>query len=92
MGKTRDFQNGKRPRPNLFPCGTEGISFRDSLAIGAAIRGHGTTLGEKRVGVGFNPIGDNTVSQIKRLAADFIDRVNAIGPDAFEDPVRGRAP
>ena len=56
------------------------------MAIGAAIREHDTTLGEKRVGIGFNPSGDSTVSQIKRLAADFIDRVNAIEPGAFEDP------
>ena len=55
-------------------------------AIGAAIREHDTTLGEKRVGIGFNPSGDNTVSQIKRLAADFIDKVYAIEPSAFEDP------
>ena len=44
------------------------------------------TLGEKRVGIDFNPSGDNTVAQIKRHAADFIDRVNAIDADAFEEP------
>ena len=69
-----------------FRAGQRVIDFAIRLAIGAAIREHDTTLGEKRVGIGFNPSGDNTVSQIKRLAADFIDRVNAIEPGAFEDP------
>ena len=44
------------------------------------------TLGEKRVGIGFNPSSDSTVAHIKRLAATFIDRVNAIDADTFEDP------
>ena len=34
---------------------------------------HVQTRGEFRVGIGFNPSGDERVSHIKRLAADFID-------------------
>ena len=71
---------------SCFRAGKRVIEFAIRLAIGAAIREHDTTLGEKRVGIGFSPSGDNTVSQIKRLAADFIDRVSAIEPAAFEDP------
>ena len=44
------------------------------------------TLGEKPVGIGFNPGGDTTVDQVKRLAADLIDRVNAIDPADCEEP------
>ena len=71
---------------SCFRVGERTLVFAIRLAIGVAIREHDTTLGEKRVGIGFNPSADNTVSQIKRLAADFIDRVNAIEPGAFEDP------
>ena len=85
-------QNGKSARVNRLPfwqgllcCALRfcGLRFHESAD---EIREHGTTLGEKRVGIGFNPSGDNAVAQIKRLAADFIDRVNAIEPGAFEDP------
>ena len=74
------------PVQSCYRVGQRVLDFAIRLAIGAAIRGHGTTLGAKRVGIGFNPSGDNTVSQIKRLAADFIDGVNAIEPSAFEEP------
>jgi len=33
------------------------------------------TLGEYRVGIDFNPSGDDRVNMIKRAAADFIDMV-----------------
>lgn len=36
------------------------------------------TLGEYRVGIGFNPSGDDTVSKIKRQAADLIDLIDSI--------------
>jgi hypothetical protein len=32
-----------------------------------------TTTGEYRVGIDFNPSGDKDVTEIKRLAAEFID-------------------
>ena len=38
------------------------------------------TKGEYRVGIDFNPGGRDDVNEIKRLAADFIDRIDAI-PD-----------
>jgi len=38
----------------------------------------GVTKGEYRVGIGFNPSGDDTVGKIKRAAADLIDTVNEI--------------
>jgi hypothetical protein len=36
------------------------------------------TLGEYRVGITFNPSGDETVNKIKRAAADLIDLVDSI--------------
>ena len=71
---------------SCFRAGQRVLDFAIRLAIGAAIREHGTTLAEKRLGIRFNPSGDNAVSQIKRLAADFIDKVNAVEPAAFQDP------
>lgn len=44
------------------------------------------TLGERRVGVDFNPGGNETVDAIKRTAAELIDLANAIDPAAFEEP------
>ena len=38
------------------------------------------TQGEYRVGIDFNPSGDDLVGQIKRQAADLIDLINRI-PD-----------
>lgn len=34
--------------------------------------------GEMRVGIAFNPSGNETVNQLKRLAADFIDAIERI--------------
>lgn len=36
------------------------------------------TTGEFRVGINFNPSGDDMVGQIKRAAADLIDLIEAI--------------
>lgn len=36
------------------------------------------SLGEFRVGIGFNPSGDDLVSKIKRQAADLIDLIDQI--------------
>ena len=36
------------------------------------------TKGEYRVGIGFNPYGDDMVSRIKRTAANFIDLIDEI--------------
>lgn len=36
--------------------------------------------GEDRVGIGFNPSGDDLVARIKRAAADFIDLIEEIPP------------
>lgn len=36
------------------------------------------TKGEYRVGINFNPSGDDTVGQIKRMAADLIDLIQGI--------------
>lgn len=46
-----------------------------------------TTKGEYRVGITFDPSGDNLVAQIKRQAADLIDLIESI-PDqhASEEP------
>lgn len=41
------------------------------------------TLGEYRVGINFNPSGDDEVGKIKRMAADMIDAVYAI-EDVFD--------
>lgn len=43
------------------------------------------TKGEYRVGINFNPSADDTVSRIKRLAADFIDLVEAIQVPVHQD-------
>jgi hypothetical protein len=37
-----------------------------------------TTLGEYRVGIDFNPSGDDMVGKIKRAAADLIDLIDSI--------------
>lgn len=39
------------------------------------------TKGEFRVGIDFNPSGEDTVGQIKRAAADLIDLVSQIPSD-----------
>jgi hypothetical protein len=36
------------------------------------------TLGEYRVGINFNPGGDEMVNKIKRAAADLIDLINRV--------------
>lgn len=38
------------------------------------------TKGEYRVGIDFNPSGDDLVGQIKRRAADLIDLIDTIAP------------
>ena len=43
------------------------------------------TKGEYRVGINFNPSGDDLVGQIKRQAADLIDLVGSIGDLYPED-------
>lgn len=45
------------------------------------------TKGEYRVGINFNPSGDDTVGQIKRKAADLIDLIDGI--PSSRDTVRG---
>lgn len=50
------------------------------------------TKGEYRVGIGFNPSGDDIVAQIKRAAADLIDLIEGV-PSDRDTPVgneRGR--
>jgi hypothetical protein len=42
------------------------------------------TKGEYRVGITFNPSNDDTVSKIKRLAADLIDLIETIPVDVEE--------
>ncbi len=42
------------------------------------------TRGESRVGIGFNPSGDDRVGRIKRMAADLIDEIEAIEPASAE--------
>ena len=44
------------------------------------------TKGEYRVGIAFNPSGDDLVTQIKRQAADLIDLIRSI-PDFSDAPV-----
>ena len=39
------------------------------------------TKGEYRVGISFNPSGDDLVTQIKRQAADLIDLIDTIPSD-----------
>jgi hypothetical protein len=46
-----------------------------------------TTKGEYRVGIGFNPSGDPVVQQVKRMAADLIDYIDAI-EDSGEGEIR----
>lgn len=41
------------------------------------------TLGENRVGIGFNPSGDELVDQIKRASADLIDLIDQISDVGF---------
>jgi len=43
------------------------------------------TKGEYRVGITFNPSGDDTVEQIKRMAADLIDLIETITTDGETD-------
>ena len=45
-----------------------------------------TTLGEYRVGISFNPGGNETVNKIKRAAADLIDLVDCIVSTASDSP------
>lgn len=48
------------------------------------------TKGEYRVGIDFNPSGDDLVGQIKRAAADLIDLIDTIPhPKPQADPVTG---
>jgi len=43
------------------------------------------TKGEYRVGITFNPSGDDTVGQIKRMAADLIDLIETVTTDGETD-------
>ena len=43
------------------------------------------TKGEYRVGISFNPSGDDMVGQIKRKAADLIDLIETITTDGETD-------
>lgn len=45
------------------------------------------TKGEYRVGIAFNPSGDDVVGKIKRASADLIDLIEAIDADSM-DPLR----
>lgn len=50
------------------------------------------TLGERRVGVDFNPSGDPAIDDIKRRAAGLIDAVDALpAPDGEAARVRAHA-
>lgn len=42
------------------------------------------TKGEYRVGIGFNPSGDDLVARIKRGAADLIDLIETIDVSALD--------
>ena len=44
------------------------------------------TLGERRVGVDFNPGGNAMVGAIKRKAAELIDLVNGLETTGFMEP------
>lgn len=44
------------------------------------------TRGEYRVGINFNPSGDDVVHKIKRMAADLIDLVSEITPPSGSTP------
>lgn len=46
--------------------------------------------GGYRVGIDFNPSGDDTVSQIKRAAADLINMIDAIPSDGPMDGEKTR--
>lgn len=41
------------------------------------------TKGEYRVGIDFNPSGDDMVGQIKRAAADLIDLIDSVPSDCI---------
>lgn len=43
------------------------------------------TKGEYRVGINFNPSNDDMVGQIKRLAADLIDKIESIPLPEMEE-------
>lgn len=49
------------------------------------------TKGEYRVGIDFNPSGDDMVGRIKRAAADLIDLVESIPDHAGAETVRLKA-
>jgi len=49
------------------------------------------TKGEYRVGISFNPSGDDQVGRIKRAAADLIDLIEAIKFPDFDDDLDGDA-
>lgn len=49
-----------------------------------------TTKGEYRVGIDFNPSGDDLVARIKRAAADLIDMVDGIDTTGPHDGERAR--
>jgi hypothetical protein len=42
------------------------------------------TKGEYKVGINFNPSGDDTVSKIKRAAADLIDLIETLPTEVVE--------
>lgn len=48
------------------------------------------TKGEYRVGVNFNPSGDDMVGQIKRKAADLIDLIEALPTALIADEMHHR--
>lgn len=48
------------------------------------------TLGEYRVGISFNPSGDDEVARIKRAAADLIDLIRGIPDGSDYAPERKR--
>lgn len=53
------------------------------------------TKGEYRVGINFNPAGDDTVGKIKRAAADLIDLIESItasdGGEQYNEVARLKA-
>ena len=49
------------------------------------------TKGEYRVGIDFNPSGDDLVGQIKRKAADLIDMIETIPATTRNDNTAGPA-
>jgi hypothetical protein len=48
------------------------------------------TLGEYRVGIDFNPGGNEAVDRIKRAAADLIDLIADLDGSLSETPEKGR--